>query len=317
MEKNFVHLHLHTGYSLLDGEGKIKQVVARAKELGMSSIAITDHGVMYGCVDFYKAAKDAGIKPILGCEVYVVAKSMKTKSNEDGNGTHHLVLLVKNETGYNNLMKIVSTASIDGFYYKPRVDHEFLKQHSEGIIALSACLGGEVQSLILNEQIEKAKEAALFYKDTFKDGFYLELQYHGVDEERKVNGVLVQMSKELDIPLVATNDVHYIEKHNLENKKENSSEQVIIFNYKEDDETEDEKENLSCDLMGFLDAKTYTEKMNILKEMRVNGDLDEHILRNCALSIDCIVDENGIDEQYHSIMNCLNMLSKYECTRFR
>ena len=113
------------------------------------------------------------------------------------------------------------------------------------------------------------------------------------------------------------NDVHYIEKHNLENKKENSSEQVIIFNYKEDDETEDEKENLSCDLMGFLDAKTYTEKMNILKEMRVNGDLDEHILRNCALSIDCIVDENGIDEQYHSIMNCLNMLSKYECTRFR
>ena len=210
MEKNFVHLHLHTGYSLLDGEGKIKQVVARAKELGMSSIAITDHGVMYGCVDFYKAAKEAGIKPILGCEVYVVAKSMKTKSNEDGNGTHHLVLLVKNETGYNNLMKIVSTASIDGFYYKPRVDHEFLKQHSEGIIALSACLGGEVQSLILNEQIEKAKEAALFYKDTFKDGFYLELQYHGVDEERKVNGVLVQMSKELDIPLVATNDVHYI-----------------------------------------------------------------------------------------------------------
>lgn len=210
MEKNFVHLHLHTGYSLLDGEGKIKQVVARAKELGMSSIAITDHGVMYGCVDFYKAAKEAGIKPILGCEVYVVAKSMKTKSNEDGNGTHHLVLLVKNETGYNNLMKIVSTASIDGFYYKPRVDHEFLKQHSEGIIALSACLGGEVQSCILNEQIEKAKEAALFYKDTFKDGFYLELQYHGVDEERKVNGVLVQMSKELDIPLVATNDVHYI-----------------------------------------------------------------------------------------------------------
>ena len=111
--------------------------------------------------------------------------------------------------------------------------------------------------------------------------------------------------------------MHYIEQNNLENKKENSSDQVIIFNYKEDEDTEDEKENLSCDLMGFLDAKTYTEKMNILKEMRVNGDLDEHILRNCALSIDCIVDENGIDEQYHSIMNCLNMLSKYECTRFR
>ena len=130
---------------------------------------------------------------------------------------------------------------------------------------------------------------------------------------------LVNMNNntENDISYNKKNDVHYIEKHNLENKKENSSEQVIIFNYKEDDETEDEKENLSCDLMGFLDAKTYTEKMNILKEMRINGDLDEHILRNCALSIDCIVDENGIDEQYHSIMNCLNMLSKYECTRFR
>lgn len=130
---------------------------------------------------------------------------------------------------------------------------------------------------------------------------------------------LVNMNnnKENDICYNKKNDVHYIEKNNLENKKENSSDQVIIFNYKEDEDTEDEKENLSCDLMGFLDAKTYTEKMNILKEMRVNGDLDEHILRNCALSIDCIVDENGIDEQYHSIMNCLNMLSKYECTRFR
>lgn len=130
---------------------------------------------------------------------------------------------------------------------------------------------------------------------------------------------LVNMNnnKENDICYNKKNDVHYIEKNNLDNKKENSSDQVIIFNYKEDEDTEDEKENLSCDLMGFLDAKTYTEKMNILKEMRVNGDLDEHILRNCALSIDCIVDENGIDEQYHSIMNCLNMLSKYECTRFR
>lgn len=212
MDKDFVHLHLHTGFSLLDGEGKIKQVVSRAKELGMKSIAITDHGVMYGCVDFYKAAKDAGIKPIIGCEVYVVPNSMKTKSNENGNGTHHLVLLVKNKIGYENLMKIVSSASIDGFYYKPRVDHEYLKNHSEGLIALSACLGGEVQSFILKHQLDKAKEAALFYKSVFKDDFYLELQYHGMEEERKTSEVLIEMSKELDIPLVATNDVHYINK---------------------------------------------------------------------------------------------------------
>ncbi|GKX68030.1 DNA polymerase III subunit alpha [Inconstantimicrobium mannanitabidum] len=209
--RDFVHLHLHTGYSLLDGSAKIKNIIQKAKELNMHSIGISDHGVMYGCVELYKAAKDAGIKPILGCEVYVAPKSMKLKNNEDGNGTYHLVLLVKNETGYKNLMNIVSSASIDGFYYKPRVDHEFLKNNCEGLVALSACLGGEVQSLTLNGQIDKAKETALFYKKIFKEDFYLELQYHGMDEERKVNGILIEMAKELDIPLVATNDVHYIE----------------------------------------------------------------------------------------------------------
>lgn len=210
MSKDFVHLHVHTEYSLLDGSGKIPKLIARAKELGMKSMAITDHGAMYGVVDFYKAAKAAGIKPIIGCEIYVAGKSMYIKEPDSDNHTYHLVLLVKNETGYKNLMKIVSAASIDGFYYKPRVDHAFLKQHSEGIIALSACLGGEVQSKILKMSKEKAVEAALFYKETFKDGFYLELQYHGMDEQLRVNEVLIDMSKELDIPLVATNDVHYI-----------------------------------------------------------------------------------------------------------
>ena len=208
--KKFCHLHLHTGYSLLDGSGKIKQVISRAKELGMESIAITDHGVMYGCADFYKEAKAQGIKPILGCEVYVVPKSMKIKSVDSDNKTYHLVLLVKNEKGYENLMKIVSVASIEGFYYKPRVDREFLKEHSEGLIALSACLGGEVQKAILANNIEKAREAALFYKETFKDGFYLEIQNHGMDEQRKVNEENIKLAKELDIPLIATNDVHYI-----------------------------------------------------------------------------------------------------------
>ena len=215
-DKKFVHLHLHTGYSLLDGSGKIKKVVKRAKELGMDSVAITDHGVMYGCVDFYKAAKEVGIKPILGCEVYVASKSMHIKNNDRENDTHHLVLLVKNEVGYKNLMKIVSKASIEGFYYKPRVDHDYLKAHSEGLIALSACLGGEVQSNILDGKINKAKEVALFYKKIFKDGFYLELQYHGLDKQRTVNDEILKMSKELNIPLVATNDVHYIKQEDSE-----------------------------------------------------------------------------------------------------
>ncbi|MGL5574989.1 MAG: PHP domain-containing protein, partial [Sarcina sp.] len=179
-EKKFVHLHVHSGYSLLDGSGKIKNILERTKELGMDSIALTDHGVMYGCVDFYKQAKKLGIKPILGCEAYVVPKSMHIKQNDPDNKTAHLVLLVKNEKGYQNLMKIASVASIEGFYYKPRVDREFLKEHSEGLIALSACLGGEVQRAILNNNLDKAKEAALFYKETFKDGFYLELQNHGI-----------------------------------------------------------------------------------------------------------------------------------------
>ncbi|SMC23334.1 DNA polymerase-3 subunit alpha [Clostridium acidisoli DSM 12555] len=210
MSKDFVHLHVHTEYSLLDGSGKIKKLIARAKELGMKSLAITDHGAMYGVVDFYKAAKEAGIKPIIGCEIYVAGKSMHIKQPDKENQTYHLVLLVKNEIGYKNLMEIVSEASIDGFYYKPRVDHEFLKEHSEGIIALSACLGGEVQSKILKGNKEEARKAALFYKETFKDGFYLELQYHGIDEQLRVNEELISMSKELNMPLVATNDVHYI-----------------------------------------------------------------------------------------------------------
>ena len=173
-EKKFCHLHLHTEYSLLDGSGKIPKLMKKAKELGMESIAITDHGIMYGCVDFYKAAKENGIKPILGCEVYVAGKSMDIKQPDKENQTYHLVLLVKNEVGYNNLMRIVSQASIRGFYYKPRVDHEYLREHSEGIIALSACLGGEVQKYQMKGDYDKAKEVALLYQDIFKDGFYIE-----------------------------------------------------------------------------------------------------------------------------------------------
>ncbi|WP_085829570.1 DNA polymerase III subunit alpha [Clostridium massiliodielmoense] len=210
--QKFVHLHTHTEYSLLDGSGKIGGLIERAKELGMNSLAITDHGTMFGCVDFYKKAKEAGIKPIIGSEIYVASKSMHIKRNDSENRNHHLVLLVKNEAGYKNLMKIVSKAAIEGFYYKPRVDHEYLKEHSEGLIALSACLAGEVSYNLLNGTKEKAREVALFYKDIFKEGFYLELQYHGIDKQLRVNEMLIELSKELDIPLVATNDVHYIKK---------------------------------------------------------------------------------------------------------
>ena len=188
----------------------------------MDSIAITDHGVMYGCVEFYKQAVEQGIKPILGCEVYVASKSMYIKQVDKENSTNHLVLLVKNEVGYQNLMKIVSQASIDGFYYKPRVDHEYLKKHSEGLIALSACLGGEVQSNILKDNYDKAKEVALLYRDIFKEGFYLELQNHGMDEQRKVNETNIKISKETGIPLVATNDVHYI------NQKDSKSHDILM-----------------------------------------------------------------------------------------
>ena len=221
-KKKFCHLHLHTEYSLLDGSGKVSKIIKQAKELGMDSIAITDHGVMYGCVEFYKQAMEQGIKPILGCEVYVASKSMHIKQVDKDNSTNHLVLLVKNEVGYQNLMKIVSQASIEGFYYKPRVDHDFLRSHSEGLIALSACLGGEVQSNILKDNYEKAKEVALLYKDIFKEGFYLELQDHGVEEQRKVNEVNIKLSRETGIPLVATNDVHYI------NQKDSKSHDILM-----------------------------------------------------------------------------------------
>ncbi|WP_238916614.1 DNA polymerase III subunit alpha [Clostridium sp. YIM B02555] len=221
-EKQFCHLHLHTEYSLLDGSGKIKKLMKAAKEKGMDSIAITDHGVMYGLVDFFKAAQENDIKAILGCEIYVVPKSMHIKQPDKENSTYHLVLLVKNEIGYQNLMKIASIASIEGFYYKPRVDCDYLREHSEGLIALSACLGGEVQSNLLKGNYEKAKEVALKYKDIFNGDFYLELQDHGMEEQKKVNEDNMKLSKETGIPLIVTNDVHYI------NKEDSKSHDVLM-----------------------------------------------------------------------------------------
>ncbi|WP_342758273.1 DNA polymerase III subunit alpha [Kineothrix sedimenti] len=207
----FTHLHVHTEYSLLDGSNKIKEYVKRVKELGMDSAAITDHGVMYGVIDFYKEAKAAGINPVLGCEVYVAPNSRFDKEITGGEDRYyHLVLLAENNTGYANLMKIVSRGFTEGYYYRPRVDMEVLREFHEGIIALSACLAGEVQRNISKGLPEEAKKAARKYEDCFgKGNYFLELQDHGIPEQKTVNAALLQMSKELDIPLVATNDVHY------------------------------------------------------------------------------------------------------------
>lgn len=215
---SFTHLHVHTEYSLLDGSSKIKELVRQVKELGMDSIAITDHGAMYGIIDFYKAAKAEGIRPIIGCEVYVTTGSRFDKDIRQGNHRYyHLVLLAENDQGYHNLMKIVSRGFTEGFYYKPRVDYEVLEQYKEGLIALSACLAGEVASYIREDNYEKAKDAALGLENLFgKGNFFLELQDHGISEQTKVNTALLKMSKETGIGLVATNDIHYTFKEDVE-----------------------------------------------------------------------------------------------------
>ena len=207
----FAHLHTHTEYSLLDGSNKIKEYVARVKELGMDSAAITDHGVMYGVIDFYRAAVEAGIKPIIGCEVYVAPGSRFDRENSTGDDRyHHLVLLAETNEGYSNLIKIVSKGFVDGFYYKPRIDKEILEKFHSGIIALSACLAGEIPKLLLKGQYNEAKEAALWYRGVFgEDNYFLELQDHGIREQQTVNQQLIRLSQDTGIELVATNDIHY------------------------------------------------------------------------------------------------------------
>ena len=210
---SFTHLHVHTEYSLLDGAARIKDLIARVKELGMSAVAITDHGAMFGVIDFYKEAKKNGIKPIIGCEVYTAARGMRDKDAEKDKHQGHLVLLAKDETGYRNLMKIVSAGYTEGFYYKPRVDHELLRTHSEGIIALSACLAGAVQWKLMNRDYEGAKKEALTLHEIFGEGnFYLELQDQGLEEQLRILPDMKRLREETGIPFVATNDVHYVKR---------------------------------------------------------------------------------------------------------
>ena len=210
---DFTHLHVHTEYSLLDGACRIDELVKRAASLGQKSLAITDHGVMYGAVAFYKAAKKAGIKPIIGCEVYVAPRSRFDKNHALDSVRYHLILLCKNETGYKNLIKLVSSAWTEGFYVKPRVDFDLLKEHSEGLIALSGCLFGEVAQNILSQNEEAALETAKRYNAIFgKGNYYLEVQNHGMPEELQVISGAAKISDLTGIPLAATNDVHYCTK---------------------------------------------------------------------------------------------------------
>ena len=214
---NFVHLHVHSEFSLLDGANRIKDLPVRAKELGMDSIALTDHGVMFGVVDFYKACKKEGVKPIIGCEVYVAPRSRFDKEANIDNHYYHLILLAKNQTGYKNLSNLVSMGFTEGFYYKPRIDYEILEKYHEGLICLSACLAGNVNKEILKGNLEKAEEVAKWHKNVFGEDYYLELQPNGLPEQILANQKLIEISRKLDIPLVATNDAHYLKKEDAYN----------------------------------------------------------------------------------------------------
>ena len=220
---SFAHLHVHSEYSLLDGACRIEPMLDKIKSMGQTSVALTDHGVMYGVVDFYKAAKARGLNPIIGCEVYVAPRSRFDKVHGIDNERYHLILLCKNNTGYKNLIKLVSEGWVNGFYTKPRVDKELLEQHHEGLIALSGCLAGEVARALERNDYEEAKKVAEWYNGVFGDGnYYLEIQNHGLDEQLRINPMLISLSKELNIPLAATNDAHYVD------KQDSKIQQVLI-----------------------------------------------------------------------------------------
>src|ERR1051326_1117312 len=211
----FVHLHLHTEYSLLDGACRLDRLMDKARELKFPALAITDHGVLFGAIDFYKTAADKGVKPIVGCEVYVAPGSRFEKKTASGGRDvyHHLVLLAKDETGYKNLIRLATAAHLEGYYYKPRIDKELLAAHKQGLIALSGCLASEIPESIQKDQLSKAREAIDWFKQTRgAENFYLELQNHNLPEQAKVNRHLIPWAKEFGLKLVATNDVHYVEK---------------------------------------------------------------------------------------------------------
>src|SRR6266436_110523 len=211
MADSFVHLHLHTEYSLLDGAVRMKELMKKAAEYEMPAVAVTDHGNLFGAIEFYQEATNAGIKPIIGCEAYVAPRSHKEKANSIREAAYHFTLLAENEIGYRNLVKLISTAHLDGFHYRPRIDKELLAQHSAGLIGLSGCLAGEVNSAIQSNNIERAKQAAAEYRDILgAENFFMEMHDHGMAEQRICNRVLPKIAKDLDVGLVAANDVHFL-----------------------------------------------------------------------------------------------------------
>ena len=269
----FVHLHVHTEFSFLDGACRIDEMIPRAKELGMKAIAITDHGGMYGVIDFYKKAKAEGIKPVIGCEVYTASKNMYDKTHEMGNRTGHLVLLCKNMTGYKNLIKLDSLSFTDGFYYKPRVDIEHIKKYSEGLICLSACLAGDIPNAILNDDIKRAKELIEQYIEIFgRDNFFLEIQDHNMMEQKKVNQGLLKLAKEYDLGLVATNDVHYL-------KREDAKYQDILMCIQTN------RKVAESDRMSFETDEFYLKSEDEMKELF--GNVPESLLNTEKIADMC------------------------------
>jgi DNA polymerase-3 subunit alpha len=271
----FSHLHVHTEYSLLDGMCRISQLVQRAKELGMGSLAITDHGVMYGAIKFYLEAIEAGLKPIIGCEVYVALNSRFSRNAGDKNN-YHLVLLAKNQTGYRNLIQLVTKAHLEGFYYKPRVDKELLEQHHDGLIALSSCVAGEIPRLVLDWRIDEAKQVALWYKQTFGD-FYLEIQRHPIPELEQINPALISMAAELDIPLVATNDVHYV------NQEDASSHDLLMCIGTNSSIHDDKRMKMAGD---FYYLKSPEEMADLFKDIPQAVENTERIAEMCNLKLE-------------------------------
>ena len=271
----FSHLHVHTEYSLLDGMCRIPRLVERARELGMNSLALTNHGVMYGAIEFYLTAKEAGIKPIIGCEVYVAPASRLSRSARDKDH-YHLILLAKNQTGYRNLIQLTTKAHTEGFYYKPRVDKELLQEHRHGLIAFSACIGGEVPQLILGGRLQEAKQAALWYKQTFGD-YYLEIERHPIPELEQINQGLIPMSSELDIPMVATNDVHYV------NQEDASAHDLLLCIGTNSSIYDDKRMKMAGD---FFYLKSHKEMAELFKDIPQAVENTERIAEMCNLKLE-------------------------------
>ncbi len=271
----FTHLHVHTEYSLLDGMCRIPQLVSKAKELGMDSLAITDHGVLYGAIQFYQAAKEAGIKPIIGCEVYVAPDNHANHNAGDKNHSH-LILLAKNQTGYHNLIQLTTKAHLDGFYYRPRIDKVLLKQYHQGLVALSACVAGEVPHLVLEGRLDEAKQAALGYKEIIDD-FYLEIQRHPTPELEHINQGLIAISDELNIPLVATNDVHYI------NREDASAHDLLLCIGTNSTVNDDKRMKMPGD---FFYLKSPQEMAELYRDIPQAVDNTERIAEMCNLRLD-------------------------------